>query len=136
MVMPTENSEDSVSENGSTKTKKQKKEENNKEKQEELVKEFETKIEKLEKDLDEANDEIEDRDDQIEFLKADLDAAKTEIKNLKSMVADYNTINDMVVKLTADLQQATSDKSAAEKSFANANFERRQLISQITNLEE
>ena len=58
----------------------------------------------MEKDLDEANDEIEDRDDQIEFLKADLDTAKTEIKNLKSMVADYNTINDMVVKLTADLK--------------------------------
>ena len=40
------------------------------------------------------------------------------------MVADYNTINDMVVKLTEDLKQATSDKSAAEKSLANANFER------------
>ena len=52
------------------------------------------------------------------------------------MVADYNTINDMVVKLTEDLKQATSDKSAAEKSLANANFERRQLVSQITNLEE
>ena len=58
----------------------------------------------MEKDLDEANDEIEDRDDQIEFLKADLDTARTEIKNLKSMVADYNTINDMVVKLTEDLK--------------------------------
>ena len=35
MVMPSEMSEDSVSENGSTKTKKQMKEENNKEKEEE-----------------------------------------------------------------------------------------------------
>ena len=90
----------------------------------------------MQKELDEVNDEIEDRDDQIGYLKGDLDTAKTEIKNLKAAVQDNNKMNDIIIKLTKELKQSQVEKKNAESISQNANFEKRQLISQIDKLEE
>ena len=82
------------------------------------------------------NDEIEDRDDQIGYLKGELDAARTEVKNLKAAVQDNNKMNDIIIKITKELKQTQAEKKNAEAISQNANFEKRQLISQIDKLEE